>query len=162
MELTKIVTVGEHQYAIHKMDPMRQFHVSRRLAPMLAGMGITASQLKGLGSGQVDVGELMELLGPIVMTMSTMDDANMDFILWTCLGYVKRLEGERQQPIVTRGADGKSAIQYSDIDMVQMLLLTFEVCRHNLAGFMPGLSGLISSRASSATETMGPTSSSSE
>lgn len=133
-------------YRIRRMNAMDQFHVTRRLAPMLASMGITATQLKGFGTGKVDPNELMQLVGPAMGSMAVMDNDTVQFIINTCLTAVEREVTEgRFSPVMVN-----ERFMYEDIDMLVMLQLTFEVCRFNLAGFMKGLSGLLSSLSPSA------------
>jgi len=126
-------------YRIARLNAMDQFHVTRRLMPMLAAMGISAAQIKSFGQGQVKADELMALVGPAIGTMAAMDNDTATFIINTCLGACERQVGERFAPVMTNGR-----FMYEDIDMVVMLQLTFEVCRFNFAGFSRGLSGLTS------------------
>lgn len=141
---THNVSVQGHDYVIGKLNAMDQFHITRRLAPMMANMGITAAQLKKLSSGKPTQDQILALLGPAVGTLSAMENDNVEYIIHKCMSVVHRVDSGKAQPV--QAAPGR--FMYDDIDMPVMLMLTYEVCKFNLQGFMSGLSGLINSPSS--------------
>lgn len=119
------VEVGGFQYRIGRIDARKQFHVARRLAPLLAGLG-DASSLKGDG--------FAKFLGPIAEALSHMSDDDVDYVLDACLSVCHRLQGNGQgAPVITR-----SGLMFQDIDMGQMIQLSVKVIQSNLGGFFPG------------------------
>lgn len=126
--------VNGHTYAVGKLNALTQFHVSRRLAPMLAAMGISLQSLQtGMNSSMED---FLPVLGPITDMMAKMPDEDVNYIIFTCLAVVSRQSGEKFGPI-TQGQN----IMYEDIDMPTMLRLVVEVVKENLGTFMQGLVG---------------------
>lgn len=124
--------VAGHTYTVGKLNALTQFHVSRRLAPILAAMGVS---LQSLQAGvQRDLSDFASLLEPVTEMMAKMPEEDVNYVIFTCLGVVKRKVGERWAPV----ANGAS-LMYEDIDMLAMLRLVVEVVRSNLGAFMQGL-----------------------
>lgn len=129
--MTKIEVNG-HWYAIGKMGALTQFHVSRRIAPILAQLGISIHTLQtGMDK---DLTDFVPVLGPVTEMLSKMSDDDANYILFTCLGVVTRQQGEKFAS-VSAGTN----LMFDDIDMPTMLRLVVEVVRDNLGGFMSGL-----------------------
>ncbi|WCM21358.1 hypothetical protein NDK50_07895 [Paraburkholderia bryophila] len=121
------VEVGGHQYRIGRIDARKQFHVARRLAPLLAGLG--ASSFKDGGDG------FAKFLGPLTDALSRMTDEDVDYVLDVCLSVCQRVQANGQgAPVVARGG----GLMFDDIDMGQMVQLTVKVIQENMQGFFPG------------------------
>lgn len=120
-------------YQIGRMPPITQFHISRRLGPMLAVLGISLSQLEN--GAKKTVLDFAPMLGPVMDIMSKMSNEDSEFIIFTCLAVVKRDQGEGRFAPITKG----TAMMFDDIDMPAMLRLVVEVLRTNLGGFLQGL-----------------------
>lgn len=114
------------QYRSDRMAAKKQFHVARRLAPLLAGLG--GSALRGEKAG------FAEFIGPIAEALSKMSDEDTDYVIDECLRTVQRLQGERWQSVTSRGGD----LMFDDIDLPVMLRLTVAVIQQSLGGFFPG------------------------
>lgn len=125
LQFSEPVEIEGQRYVIGKMNAMTQFHVARKLAPVLSAMGVSASQI---GDKQTDLGAM---LGPIMDVVATMDDATVEFIINNCLAVVRRIDGERAQ--VVRSSSGQ--MMYADIEMTTMVRLAVEVIKDNLGGF---------------------------
>jgi hypothetical protein len=122
--MSDIVEVGGHKYRIGRIDARKQFHVARRLAPLLAGMGGLANKSAGFAA----------VLAPITEALSSMSDEDVDYVLDACLGVCQRLQQDgRPAPVMTR-----SGLMFEDIDMGQMIQLAVKVIQENLGGFFPG------------------------
>lgn len=120
-------THAGHNYKAGKLDAMRQFHVMRRLAPLLPELA---------GAGIRPGGDPMTVLEPLARIVSTMTDADVEYVLHSCLAVV-----DRQQ---TGGAWAKvqaspGVLQFQDIDMTAMLAIAWQVLQHNMSGFFAGL-----------------------
>ena len=126
MENPVEVDVGEHVYRIGQMDVIKQFHVVRKLAPIIAAW------LKSREDTQKEDKEsfLKDLMVPILEAFGKMSVEDSEFILFTCLGVVSRKEGEKW----VRMMNG-NRMQYADTPMPHLMRLAFEVIKENLAGF---------------------------
>jgi len=134
--------LGEHQYHIGKLNAMKQFHITRRLAPALATVGMSVAQLKELKG----LDDMASLLGPVSGVLAAMEDKDADYIIFTCLAVVTRVQSDgRPAPITVAG---ENRLMFEDINMPQMLRLVFEVVRENMAGFMQELGDLSASPSS--------------
>lgn len=129
--MTKI-TVNGNTYAIGKLNALTQFHISRRLAPLLAQMGISLHTLR---SGMAaDLTDFLPALGPVTEMIAKMPDEDANYVIFTCLAVVTRQSGEKFSAITTG-----SNLLYEDIDMTTMLRLVVETVKENMGSFFLGL-----------------------
>lgn len=140
--MTTDIEVNGQRYRVGKLDAMKQFHVSRRLGPLLATMGISLSVL-GKGAEEFDLNEFLPLLEPITKMMAEMSDEDADYIIFTCLSVVTRLQGGRPAPV----SSGRQ-LMFHDIEMPTLLRLTVEVLKGNLANFLKEPSAVTNSLGS--------------
>jgi hypothetical protein len=117
-------------YTSGRLDAMKQFHVTRRLLPILAEMGMSASMLAQLREEEA-TGGIVGVMGPVMDIISKMPDEDVEYIVRTCLAVVKRQQGEAWAPV--QAANGH--LMFADIDMTVMIRLTIEVLKGNLEGF---------------------------
>lgn len=123
--MNDIAEVGGHKYRIGRIDARKQFHVARRLAPLLAGMSGLGSKGAGFAA----------LIGPLTDALSGMSDEDVDYVLDACLGVCQRIEANgHPAPVMSRSG----ALMFEDIDMGQMIQLAVKVIQENLGGFFPG------------------------
>jgi hypothetical protein len=123
--MNDIVEVGGHQYRVGRIDARKQFHVARRLAPLLAGMSSVPDKSAGFAA----------FLGPLTDALSGMSDEDVDYVLDTCLGVCQRIQTNGQgAPVIARGG----SLMFEDMDMGQMIQLAVKVIQENLGGFFPG------------------------
>jgi len=151
------IEIKGHAYVIGKLSAMKQFHVMRRLAGLLAAMAGAAQAGFAKGGAPKEKGKesaaspppspqvanmmalldgsLDSILEPLADALAKMDDASAEFVIFSCLGVV-----ERQQ---TGGGFSKVAVNgqlmFEDIDMATMLTLVAKVLQENLAGFFGDL-----------------------
>lgn len=143
---TTELTVAGHKYQIGALNAMQQFHVSRRIAPLLATMGISfASVLKGRS---LSVEEILPSLAPVSQVLSSMSDEQTDYIFATCLSVVKRAELSGSKEMWAPVASG-ALMQYQDIDMLAMIRLVIAVLQVNLEDFFKELLAQAESSGSS-------------
>ena len=116
--------VGGKRYRIGRLDAKKQFHVARRLGPILAGLGESAGKSADTLPAQI---------APIAGALSKMSDEDVDYVLDACLGVCHRVESIGQYaPVMARGG-----MMFSDIDMGQMVQLAVAVIQGNLRSFFP-------------------------
>jgi len=127
------IEAGGHTYRVGKLDAMRQFHVTRRLLPILTTLGLTADKLKGVAADVAKDDALLLVAGPVADIIAKMPNEDVDYVIQTCLSVVRRKDGERWAPVLA-GVH----FQYQDITMPTMVKLTIEVVRENMGGFFGG------------------------
>ncbi len=138
----KEITIATTAYRIGELSAMQQFHVTRRLAPILAATGIAAAQLReGVAIDLAQLGPA--ILGPAASVMAAMSNEDLDYVIHTTLSVVKRVQvfdGKEAMSPVTNG----QTLQFADIDMLAMIRLVVEVLKGHLAGFFAGLDAVAS------------------
>jgi Phage tail assembly chaperone protein, TAC len=123
------VEIGGNRYRTGKLDAFKQFHLFRKLMPVLSGMGETFSDMP---EGEVQVNEkFWSAMGPVATAVAEMSQQDSEFILKTCLQTVSLWNGATWVRITAANGD----LMFEDIDMMGMLQLTFEVIKDNLGSF---------------------------
>lgn len=125
--------LNEQKYRVGKLNALQQFHITRRLMPALAAVGLSFQALKEASQGK-DGGGIMEAVEKASEVLAKMTDDDANYVIFTCLGAVTRLSGAGYAKI----SQGQ-ALAFEDIDMMIMIRLVVEVVRQNLQGFFVGL-----------------------
>ncbi len=115
-----------HTYRVGKLDARAQFHIVRRLAPIL---GELAPALQGGKGG-------MEALPAIASAVARLSDADADYCIFGLLKVVSRKQpnGLGYGPVAT-----ENLLMYDDIGMPQMLKLAWEALSFNMSGFFAAM-----------------------
>ncbi len=116
-------------YRIGKLDARAQFHIMRRLAPVI---GELAPALQGGKGGKGGIEALPAIAGAI----AKLTDADADYCIFGLLKVVSRKQpnGLGWGPVATG-----ELLMYDDIDMPQMLKLAWEALAFNMAGFFAAM-----------------------
>ncbi|KAF1010174.1 MAG: hypothetical protein GAK29_05089 [Acinetobacter bereziniae] len=141
--MNELITIGEHEYSIGCLNALDQFHVSRKIAPIIPTlMPIISEVAKGDLSKVIDSIELgdnnelgsleplAQALEPFMEAFAKMPEDDVNYIIHKCLSVVKR-----GSSIVCRG----QSIMFDDLDMGQILPLVVAVIRVSLSNFIQGL-----------------------
>lgn len=126
--------VNGKSYTSEKLGAMDQFHLMRKLTPILLSITKTAGGLRSLlttDDKQMD----LSLLVPIAEEFSKLPESDCNYILSLCLGTVRRVEGAGYAPIWSKTAN---APLYNDINMISMLQIAIKVIQDNLGDFTLG------------------------
>lgn len=131
--------VAGRTFRCAKLDAFSQFHVSRRIAPLLAGA------TKGEGD------DLLSRLRGSVQALAEMSDGDANYVLFNCLGVVQvKLDGDRGWTSIY--SPGAGRMMDETIDMVQMLQIVGEVLADSLGNFTsalpPGLKAMLAGATS--------------
>lgn len=121
---------GGHTYRANKLPAMKQFHILRRLAPILSDMAGLAVK-----PGSADSRDIAAGLEPLARGIGTMSDQDAEYVLMGCMEAVERKQGAGGWAGLTSG--GK--LMFEDVDMTAMLHIAWQVLQHNLSGFFAGL-----------------------
>lgn len=133
------MSIAEHEiggvfYRVGRLPARQQFHVVRRLAGALSGLG----GLVPKGGALPKPEELMQsgdLLEKLLKALSDLDDATVDYVVDTCLAVVERKDKSGGWVKVVAG----SRLMFEDMDMLTMLTLVAKVIQGNLSGFFDAL-----------------------
>ncbi len=133
MDDTKEVALNGHAYRVGRLAPMTQFHVARRLAPVLLQV-VNVKDLAGAASAaKDDPTQALAALGGLATALRQLSDDDSEYIVNACLDVVTRQQGERWARVRATGG-----LMFQDIDLNVMLSLTYEVVVDNLGSFFQG------------------------
>jgi hypothetical protein len=136
-----IVKLSGINYKLGKLDAFKQFHVSRRLAPFYVALLESAKALRASLPADFDIETSKDELdfvalasSPIIEVIATMPDADVDYILKTCMAVVSIEQSEGiYAPLMTSAG----MLMFADLSMPTMIGLTIAVVRQDLASFFP-------------------------
>lgn len=130
-------TLGDHTYRTKRMPAMRQFHVARKLAPVVTSLGIFGSlgTLTGITEKLKNPLELVAMAKPVVAVLAAMPEAECEYIIGSCMASCQRKQGDAWAEVWSEGA---GMPMFADITMPEMLQITFEVLQDALGAFWEG------------------------
>ena len=128
------IEIDKHTYSIGNLDAMTQFHVSRRIAPMMSSVLLSLAMVRGSTAKE----DILVAATPGINVLSAMDDVTCEYVLARCLDVVQRdIGGGKSWAQVN--VKGTTNMMFEDMNMMTLLRLTAEVIRVNLWGFIQGL-----------------------
>ena len=113
-------------YKVNKIPAMKQFHIVRRLLPVLSELAPAASK----GTSGADVLPLLS------NTIAKMADEDADYCIYGLLAAVQRNNG---QGLGWAPVSADRALMYSDMTMAVVLQLAWRALTHNLSDFFAAL-----------------------
>jgi len=134
--MTVEFTIGDVNYRTrHKMDARQQFHVARRIAPLISQIAAVGPALAVALSANNP--QAMEALAePIAKALASMSDEECDYVLDRCLALVQRQSGGNGASLWTDVWNARAGrMQFDDIQLPEMIQIATEVLRENLMGF---------------------------
>ncbi|AOK32166.1 MULTISPECIES: phage tail assembly chaperone [Burkholderia] len=157
--MTTEIELNGARYAIGKLSAMQQFHVSRRIAPIIPPMipvllklcaDLDGTESSSAGERQ-DVFAFVESIAPALQpfadALAGLKDDDAEYVFGTCLSSVERRQDYGWARIWSLG---QKAAMFDDIGIDVMLPLVVRVVVANLGPF---IGGLLTSQASSTAET---------
>lgn len=140
------ISVGEKTYRVRKLDPRQQFHLSRKLAPILLALGKSASVIpeekpdageaapETRSEGILQVARVME---PIAEALAAMEEKEVDYVLNMCMSVCDLRQGDSYARMITAKGD----LMFDNMEMKDMIQLTMKVIEVNLGNFFGTPSG---------------------
>ncbi|WP_175835715.1 phage tail assembly chaperone [Burkholderia multivorans] len=147
------------RYAIGKLSAMQQFHVSRRIAPIIPPMipvllqfyeemdkteKVSADEKQGVLALVTSVAPVLQ---PFADALAGLKDEDAEYVFGTCLSVVERWQGAGWAKVWNTA---HKTSMFDDIGIDVMLPLVVRVVVANLGSF---ISGLLTSQASSPSAT---------
>ena len=124
--------VGGGKYRAGRLSAMTQFHVFRRLGPVipaLKGLGPALPVLMGEGG---DLDAAAEALMPVADAIASMSDEDTEYVLGACLSVVQREQGGAWASVWSASAKRP---MFDDINMMDMLQIAARVMMGSLGPF---------------------------
>lgn len=140
-----IFSFGGREFRLSKLDPFKQFHVARRVGPVLGDVIPTVVEtLKGAGVKALDdVDKLSEdqkmdifskFAGPVINGFSKLNDVDSEYVLLTLLSVVEMKQSGNWAKI-----SNGTIMMINDFEMAQMLSMAGRALMYNLSSFFAGL-----------------------
>lgn len=139
--MTEIELNGQ-SYRIGKLDAFKQFHVSRKIAPMVPALIPVFIEISANSEVMGDMDRLASALMPFAEAVAGMKDDDAEYVISTCLSSVQRKTGAAWAKVWNEQAN---ACMFDDLDLSTMLPLVVHSIKENLGSF---ISGLLTAQAS--------------
>lgn len=143
--------LGARDYRMDKLNAIQQFHVSRKIAPLIPALIPVFLQIakkgeKGLGSlaNEESLAQIGPLLQPFADSIASLPDATVDYLIDTCLSVVRRNREGNWAPV---WSSQHKTLMFDDMDLGALMPLIVRVITENLGPFIKGL--LISQQGTS-------------
>lgn len=134
--------INGQKYKFAKIDALKQFHIVRRLAPIIGELLSAVGPSFKEGQAVLnDEEQFTKALGPIAGAIGKLSDEEANYVLFSLLGSVQRHQaGGGWANIV---ATGHHTLMFQDIELKAMFQLAVKAFSVNLGGFIDALpSGL--------------------
>jgi hypothetical protein len=134
--------IGEHDFKLNKINAFKQFHVVRRVAPILGKLGIVLPELaksakKGEHKSQDEqFEEMAKFLEPIMDGFSKLSDEDSEFVLIQLLCAVE--VHQKQFNTWARMASDKG-LMFDQFELPVLLQCAGRSFMFNLSGFFASL-----------------------
>lgn len=131
--------IGDRKFKLGKIDAFRQFHIVRRISPLLADLmpalaAMSKSTKKNAESMSEDekLDEFAKLAQPILAGLSKLSDADADYVLFRLLGAVEIHQAEFNSwaKVAT-----DSGLMIQNLELPVMLQAAGRALMFNLSGF---------------------------
>ena len=124
------IPLSGNTYRINRMELFDQFHVSRKLSPLISCGLLEVIKLAG-GSGDAKSKlDWVLIMGPLSQVMASMSKEDTEMVLSTWVGVVQRQAADKWAPVY-----GSTGLQFEDIDLMVMTRLAIETIKFNLSSF---------------------------
>lgn len=128
--------VGGQTYRVGKLDAFRQFHVSRRIAPIIPTLVPVFVKMARDGNLTDDIAGLSEVLVPFAEGIANMSDEASEYVMANCLSVVQRKNQAGWAAVWN--TQGKVCM-FDDMDLGIIMQLVMKVIQDSLGPFIQGL-----------------------
>jgi len=126
--------VSGKKYSADKLDAMKQFHIVRKLGPIIAGLLPAGVAMKDMSAFLEK--ETASVLPGIAEALARLKDEDADFILYGLLSVVKQ---EQPNGLGWAPVSSGNQMMYQNISMPDMLKIAFQSGQHNFRDFFSAL-----------------------
>lgn len=133
------VEITSNTYRIGRLNAFAQFHIARRIAPLLQSLGTAVMDLPRGGAGDDDT---MKSLGPIAEALAKMSDEDCNYVLHACLSVCQRKQQGGQWARVQ--APNGAGLMFEDIGLAELMQIALATIQENLSNFFPAAPASVS------------------
>lgn len=131
------IELGGDEYSLGRLSAMQQFHVSRRIAPIIPALIPVFMRMRSAAKPlNEDLEGLATVLQPLADGLAQLKDEDAEYVIGTCLSVV-----QRKQPTgwASVWAPSGKVAMFDDMDLSVTLPLVVQVITANLGPFIQGL-----------------------
>lgn len=125
------------EFKLNKIDAMKQFHIARRLGPVLVDLIPALKDFRDVE--KLSDNEKLEAIGkfmtPIMQGMSKLSDDEAEFVLYNLLSSVEFQQGSGNWARMSNGA----VLMFQDFELPMLFQLAGKAFQFNLSGFTSAL-----------------------
>ena len=130
------IDLNGHRYSIGKLSAKQQFHMSRRIAPIVPTLIPVFVRLAAGGKRiSEDPGGMADVLQPPADGLAAMKDEDAEYVLDTCMQAVQR---KQEHGWANIWSASQRVPMFQDIDLAVMLPLALRVITENLGPLFKG------------------------
>ncbi len=127
--------IGARNFKLNKIDAFKQFHIVRRLGPILGDIIPVAQQMSKSKKENLSEDETFEslakLAGPIMSGLAKLSDEDSNLVL---LGLCSAVEMQQAQGNWARVAT-QAGLMFQDLELPVLLQIAGKSFMYNLSGF---------------------------
>ncbi len=133
--------IGSRKFKLNKIDAIKQFHIARRITPVLSelipamGSIAKAAKSKKKVSTEAEFDEIAKVLAPIMTGISKLSDEDSDKVLY---GLLSSVEMQQQTGNWARVSTDTS-LMINDLELNVLLNLAGRAFMFNMGGFISAL-----------------------
>lgn len=137
--MTNEFQIGDRKFKCGKLDAFRQFHIVRRIGPLLsdlfpalAGIAKTQKKLEQLSEDD-KFQEIAEAIGPIMEGFAKLSDADSEYVLYRLLSAVEVQQPEFNNAWAKVATDTQLVMQ--NLELPVLLQAAGRSLMFNMSGF---------------------------
>ena len=130
--------LGEKQFRTSKLDSFAQFHVSRKLAPIIPTLIPVFVKIAKDGAELSDIASYAEILAPFADGLAAMSNEDSEYVMATCMSVARRKAAgtDNWAPVWSNSA---RACMFDDMDLGDIIQIVMKVVQDSLGNFIRGL-----------------------
>lgn len=133
-------SIGGRNFKLRKINALKQFHIARRIAPILAdvlpalGDIQRVAKLEGLSESE-RLDEFAKIAAPFMVGISKLSDVDADKVLYGLLSSVEMQQAAGNWANVSTD----TMLMIQDLELPQLLQIAGRAFAYNLSGFFTAL-----------------------
>lgn len=128
-------TIMNRNFKVSKIDAFKQFHIVRRLAPILGDLAPIAMKFSKMDQSELKQDQF-EALSPVLNGLAKLSDKDADLILYGLLSAVEIQQAEFGN--WAKISDGKTLF-FTDLELPILVQAAGRAFMYNLSGFFAAL-----------------------
>jgi hypothetical protein len=136
----RVFSIGDKEFQLSKINAFKQFHIVRRVAPILADLLPAMKSVQKVSDSKAltedqKLDQFAEIAAPLMNGLSKLSDADSELVLY---GLLNAVEVKQTSGNWARVASG-SSLMIQDMELPMLLQIAGRAFMYNLAGFFAGL-----------------------